>query len=340
MGTRHFLAIALLFAGVAPASGPPTPESAAAAKATAQNNPLCAAITPFYWEIGDAPGTMVSGSEGVGPTGEPVTATTTMNIASASKWLYGMYVVQLRGSAAKLTAQDVNFLHMTSGYSNMGAGAPGTCPPSVSPDIDVCLTLINPSDGLPYDYQDPTTTGFFAYDAGHFENHASRYTALGDLDDTTLGRTISEELGAGVRVSYSQPILAGAANMTPAHYAAALRHVLSRSLPMYGALGTHQVCTQPSDVCTAFNSPFPYAWHYSIAHWVEDDPAYDDDGAFSAAGAQGFYAWIEASKTYYGVIGRVTPGSGGNGIQSVQCGQLIRRAWDTGIEQTTVVRTR
>ena len=60
-----------------------------------------------------------------------------------------------------------------------------------------------------------------------------------------------------------------------------------------------------SAVGTAANTPVPSteSWHYSIGHWVEDDPAVGD-GAFSSAGAFGFYPWIDASKTYYGVLAR------------------------------------
>jgi hypothetical protein len=68
------------------------------------------------------------------------------------------------------------------------------------------------------------------------------------------------------------------------------------------------------------------SWHYSIGHWVEDDPKVGD-GAFSSPGAFGFYPWIDASKTYYGVVARAeAPGA----LESVYCGRLIRKAWVTG----------
>jgi hypothetical protein len=95
----------------------------------------------------------------------------------------------------------------------------------------------------------------------------------------------------------------------------------------------YPVCTRQSDTCTALNSPIPEAWHYSLAHWVEDDPVSHGDGAFSAPGGQGFYPWVEASKAYYGVVARVVTGPQRQGFQSVQCGRLIRRAWDTGVQQ-------
>jgi len=336
MGNRYGLFLALMCAGVAHAGGPPKPTSIAAAQATAKDNFLCRSIEPFYWEIGDATGTLISASVGLDSTGAPVLATTKMDVASASKWLYGTYVVQIRKSAANLTAQDINFLHQTSGYTNMGGlGHPaGTCPPSDSPDsINACLALINPTDDLPYNYQDPATVGFFDYDGGHFENHASLYTGIADLGVQALGPALSRQMGPGVRFIYTQPLLAGGINMTPATYALVLQHIVDGSLFMHDALGTSPVCTLASPTCKSLNSPVPFAWHYSIAHWVEDDAANHGDGAFSGAGGQGFYPWIEASKTYYGLIGRVKTGVGQQGQQSVRCGGLIRHAWDTGVQQ-------
>jgi len=335
MGTRCWMIATMFFTGVASA-GTPTPHSVAAAKATAKQNPLCQAVTPFFWEIGDDSGALVSASIGVNSAGAPVRATTKMDVASSSKWLYGAYILQLRGAVDNLTDEDIDFLHMTSGYSNMGGdGIPaGTCPASDNPDsINVCLTLLNPANGLPYSYQDPTTTGYFDYDAGHFENHASQFSSLGDLANGSLGPAVSRPLGPSVLFSYSQPLLAGGVYTTPATYAVVLRHIVAATLVMRDALGIDPVCTLASASCQAFNTPIPEAWHYSIAHWVEDDPATHGDGAFSAPGAQGFYPWIEASKAYYGILARVTASSPQQGVASVQCGRLIRRAWDTGVQQ-------
>ena len=77
---------------------------------------------------------------------------------------------------------------------------------------------------------------------------------------------------------------------------------------------------------SAAESPVVEAWHYSYAHWVEDGPAVGD-GAFSSPGALGFYPWIDATKTTYGVLARVQP----NGYwASVLCGRLIRKAFTSG----------
>jgi hypothetical protein len=327
--------IALLLGGLSYA-GSPTPNSAAAAIATAKDNALCTGITPFYWEIGDATGTLVSGSLGVDSNGDPVTASTNMDVASSAKWLYGIYVVQIRGAAANLTEQDINFLHMTSGYTNMGGNdhPAGTCPSSDSPDtVNTCLALINPHDDLPYSYQDPTTIGIFDYDGGHIQNHGGLYSPIGNIPNKSLGSAISSKLGTGVNIIYSQPLLPGGIYTVPSQFALVLRHIVDGSLFMHDALGTSAICTVASDTCQALNSPIPEAWHYSIAHWVEDDPKTNDDGAFSAPGGQGFYPWVEASKKYYGLLARATSGPDKQGFESVQCGRLIRRAWDTGIQQ-------
>lgn len=87
----------------------------------------------------------------------------------------------------------------------------------------------------------------------------------------------------------------------------------------------------------AHYSPSPLAWHYSYGHWVEDEPT-TGDGAFSSPGKFGFYPWIDASKTYYGVVARedVTPGTSVQTApyyQSVLCGRAIRKAFVTGVPQ-------
>jgi hypothetical protein len=340
---QRSIAAMLVLAGSAHAQQMPTPTSATAATATAKGNPICKEIQPFFWEIGDATGPEVSGSEGGNSSNPPVTSTTSMDVASSAKWLYAAYVVQLRGGASFLTTEDINFLHMTSGYTNLGNNnsPAGTCPSSDVPDtVDVCLTKLNPANGLPYDYQNPATIGFFDYDGGHYENHAGLYTPLGTAPNSNLGAKVGSLIGPNVALSYSQPLIPGAAHMTPAAYGQFLQNIVDGTLGMYEALGTNAVCTIASSTCQALNSPFTWAWEYSMGHWVEDDPTVFDDGAFSSAGGQGFYPWIEASKIYWGLIGRAATGAGQQGLESVQCGQLVRHAWDTGVVQKGRTPTR
>jgi hypothetical protein len=297
----------------------PTPNSEAAAIATAQNNALRTSILPFSWEIGDQGGRLVGGNEGDGS----ITPTTNVSIASASKWVYGTYVAQLRGAAANLTANDILFMHMVSGYHSMPGG--GACSGKTS--VNDCLATAG------YNALTSADIGKFFYDGAHAEVHASLYTALGALTDAQLAATVQGLLGVGSSFTYTQPLLAGGLYGNLNDYAAILRGILSRALVMYDSLGTHAVCTLPgSSGCNAVSSPIPEAWHYSMFHWVEDDTTVPGDGAFSSPGAFGFYPWIDASKTYYGVLSR--QGASGQGYASVQLGRLIRHAWMTGVEQT------
>ena len=326
----------------AAASGPPTANSVAAATTTAQNNSLCTAIQPFYWEIGDSTAALASASVGVDANGAPVLASTTYSIASASKWIYGMYVMQQLGSAAALTAANIPFLNFTSGYTNMGGDVTGAeCPNTDSPDdINTCLALDNPSNNLPYSYKNPATVGTFNYDAGHLENYASLYGNIGTTLVADLGPTIGAALAPNIKLVYTEALMAGGIVTTAGDYAAILRNMLAGNLVMLDVLGTNSVCTSSSVAgCNATFTPIPEAWHYSIAHWVENDPATNGDGAFSSPGAFGFYPWVEAGKHYYGIISREQ--FTGTGIQqgyaSAQCGRLIRKAFDTGTVQTAAL---
>jgi hypothetical protein len=134
---------------VSAANGPPKTTSASAATSTAQNNTECTAIQPFYWEIGNQNGTLASASSTAsGQT--PVLSSTPMSIASASKWIYGMYVLQKRGGVANLSSADIAFLNFTSGYSYMGSdtqSATCTAPPSGADSINYCLTLPSSTPG-------------------------------------------------------------------------------------------------------------------------------------------------------------------------------------------------
>lgn len=320
--------------------GPPTPTSGSAASATAQNNVMCTAIQPFYWEIGDAGGTLAGGSS-TQAGGSAVTAATRFPIASASKWIYGMYVVQKRGGAANLTAADIEFLTFTSGYTYMGSNAQSaTCTaPTSGPDsINYCLTLPSSTPGEFFNSQNLSTVGLFDYDSGHEENHAGQFQPeINALDVSDLGSAITAGLGvSGINLQYHQPLLAGGIYASANDYTAILRAVLSGQLYMLGALDTHAVCAWTGPGCGAANSPqHNEDWHYSIAHWVEDDYAMGDDGAFSSPGAYGFDPWIESNKNYYGVISRAAPPGTGNqnGWQSAQCAHELRAAWETGVQQ-------
>jgi len=326
---------------IAPGTGP-TANSVAAAQATSINNALCGAfIEPYYWEIGDQNGTLVSGSRGTDSSGNAMLATTKVAVASASKLIYATYVAQLRGSFASLSGPDTNFLHFTSGYTNMGSASESVCPNTLNPDdVNQCLTLTNPQ-GVSFSARDPTTVGRFYYDSGHIENHASQLTPLGTVAVGSLGKTMTSLLGLNISILFGEPLLAGGAYMNAQDYAIILRRILDGTLVMRDALGTNPVCTQRAAPCNAAFSPIPEAWHYSLGHWVEDDPRTHGDGAFSSPGAFGFYPWIDKKKTYYGIISRAQSPEAGeqHGYASAQCGRLIRGAFMTGVEQTQPLPT-
>jgi len=318
--------------------GPPTPNSVAAVTQTAGTNARCTAIQPFYWEIGNGDAALAGGSS-TQAGGTPVTAATRWPIASASKWIYGMYVVQKRGGAANLSPDDIRFLNFTSGYTYMDTSTSSpTCTPPASGanSIEHCLTLPSSTPGKTFSSYDPSTDGLFDYNSGHEENHAGFFQPeINDLDTADLGPAIVAGLGVpGVSLQYTQPLLAGGIAARASDYALLLRAVLRGDLGMREALGSHPVCAWVLGTgCNAVHSPaVTVQWHYSIAHWVEDDPQ-DGDGAFSSPGAFGFYPWIDADRKYYGVISRFALANGEiqQGLASAGCGQELRAAWETGV---------
>jgi hypothetical protein len=289
----------------------------AAATATAQSSTNdCAVVRPFYWEIGTTSAKVGGGSVGTG-----VTARTPMPYASASKWLYGAYAVQVRQGV--LTSTDVQMLTFRSGYTTLTG-----CEPTQS--VDACLAT-----GMNGQYS-ASTDGRYHYNGGHMQKHAS-LIGLGSMDNGGLAAAMSSQLGSDVTVGYSQPQLAGGAFGSAEVYARFLRRLLGGQLHLGGMLGSSSACTNRATCGAdqALYAPVPpqESWRYSLGHWVESDPLVGD-GAFSSAGAFGFYPWIDASRTYYGILARSAP----NGARSsVLCGRLIRKAWASGLAQQTSV---
>lgn len=326
------------------AVAPVTP--AAAAEATATQNSMCIAIQPFYWEIGDKSGVpLASGSVGTrAPTRDE-----TMEIFSASKWIYSTYAVQKLGALANLDPTlDVPFLNLTSGYTWSGLGK---C--EKTDTVEECVARNNDKP-LPV----PDNVGIFHYNGGHMEVHANDRTGLGPLANEGLSNEVLGTVtGVGynaVNNAYTQPLLAGGVATSAGTYAVMLARILSGSLLMHDvlvndqqALGTalYKVATTggttSSPIATAVNAAgVTEAWNYSLGHWVEDDPTYGDH-ASSSAGAFGFYPWIDKTLTYYGIVARKAPPSpeSSEGFQSAQCGRLIRQAWVTGAAVTATVPT-
>ena len=285
-------------------------ERTAAARTTAESNAKCRAVQPFYWSIGDAHGVRADGRVGE----RAPKADTQMPIASASKLVYAAFVAQQR--QGRLTDEDVRFLTFTSGYTNFRNCRRGQT-------IAECDAMGD--NGV----HDAANDGRFFYDGGHMERHAV-LDGLGGLDDAGLARTINETLGSSFR--YLQPQLAGGISTSAAAYGEFLRRIVDGQLQMKWVLGTHAVCTNPKTCASAVASPFTLAdVHYSIGHWVEDEPG-TGDGAFSSAGAFGFYPWIAQDKATWGVLARFSFALNGAkaGAASLMCGRQIRAAWASG----------
>lgn len=312
-----------------------------AAQHTALHNSMCTSITPFYWEIGDKNSVLASGTGGTGNIAPP-TAQTVMPIASASKWFFSTYVAEIRRGA--MSANDIKFLNFQSGYTNFNE-----C--TANSTVGSCLAEPGATRGSNGDYI-ASTDGKFFYNGGHMQVLANNI-GLGADGNARLAYDINTALGNSLNILYSQPQLAGGIDMSADRYGAFLRNMLSGRYSMSSLLGSHAVCTHtnsldcPSAMFSPVNQSRPSGpndvsnerWHYSLGHWVEDDPTVGD-GSFSSPGRFGFYPWIDANKTYYGVLARydaehvkpVDPKQAAY-YTSVECGREIRKAWETGQAQ-------
>lgn len=297
-----------------PAPGLNDAARTAAATATAQSTTnACASLPSFYWEIGDRAARIASGSVHQSGAILTYTSSTNLSIASASKWMWGAYVVEKRGGV--LNATDIKHLTFTSGYSSFDTCAMGDT-------VGSCLAT---GDNGTYT---AATNGKFFYNGGHMEKQAS-LMGLDGADNAALAVEVKGQIGTEIAMTYTQPQPAGGVRTSADEYAKFLRKIITGDLRMGGVLGTQAVCTNPTTCATAVSTPIPTdeSWHYSLGHWVEDDPTVGD-GAFSSPGAFGFYPWIDSGKTYYGIVARESVG--GAAIESVKCGRLIRKAWLTG----------
>jgi hypothetical protein len=299
----------------------PTLADRRAAAATAATQPECLAAAPLHWSIGDAGGRLAEGQVGSGAPD----AGTVMPIASASKWLFAAYVAERRQGV--LTSEDIALLNFTSGYTG----------------FDLCLQRQTVAECQAYQGLlihnggfDATQVGRFHYSGGHMQRHAV-LLGLGSDDNTALAQHIGSVLG--LTLAYTQPQLAGGVATSADVYGSFLRRVLARRLHMGDLLGAHAVCTNPATCPSAVYSPIAgsLSWHYAIGHWVEDDPA-GGDGAFSSAGAFGFYPWIDRTRSWWGIVARHdTTGLTGDdpdqrpARDSAACGARIRAAWITGL---------
>lgn len=311
--------------GPGPASAAPDRSAriAAAAATAASDANDCFAIRPFYWELGDRDGRVAGASVDRSAAGQTVTADSALRLASATKWVYAAYVAQRRNG--QLEAWDQRMLSLRAGYIDF-AGC------RADQSIDQCLAW------QANDQFTPDADGRFFYGGGHLQKHASLF-GLGALDAGQLAAEMQRVLGADLPFGMAQARPGGGATGTPAVYARFLRKLLGGELALGTLLGSSAACASVAGCAAgeALYAPGPAdeTWHYSLGHWVEDDPV-RGDGAFSSAGAFGFYPWIAGDRGHYGIVAReVANGAGedeaGAGEQSARCGRLIRQAWNSGV---------
>lgn len=327
-----------------------------AVNATVANNSICKSIDIFYWQIGDKTGALASGWGGINAPQNPQAETAQgigpdipMGVASASKWVFGAYAIQ-RDSYAALSTGSIEFqgrsiarkqfLNFTSGYDQEAT------PLCLKHTVADCFT------GSIAEYNSASAHKF-SYNGGHMQAYA---VALGlgeyrDDDGIQDGIFLADEIrritSRFSTLTYDFPSLPGGANMSPNSYAEFLRAILNHDLEIGQHLGADPVCAwvDPAIInksCDAIATPISGSsgdnnysaehWHYSYGHWVEDDPMVGD-GAFSSPGAFGFYPWINADKTLYGIVARKEMVLGRPALESVGCGRVMRKAWVSGAEQ-------
>lgn len=301
-------------AAALPVAAAPTPaQRSDAVSLTASGAASCRKLGDFYWEIGTA-----AGPAGSGAVGRGYAAQKEMHIASGSKWVFGSYVLEKIGAQAQPTPAQLDALEMRSGYTSLRYGR--------------CIfasTVADCFERRGNDRLTPADIGSFYYNGGHDQKLAVDL-GLGAMDNRLFAAEVNRYLGGGLQFGFSSPQPAGGMVSTPANYGQFLRLILSGRLRMAHFLGSHPVCTLPESCAAAAHSPVPRAWHYSLNHWVEDDPG--GDGSFSSPGAFGFYPWISADRRWYGLLARESHRLKA-AVDSVACGQLLRRAWMTGAAQ-------
>lgn len=303
-----------------------------AAKQTARSTRnACADVRPFYWEMGDASGKVV---------GEPVgalvpRASRVMNIASASKWLYGAYVLEVRAGAPR--PADIPFLNFTSTTPVLVPAHEADCKAFLT-TVHGCNVTRNITGPLA-DYA-PANPPRFVYQPGHLEAHADYSMGLGASGTFALASAVRNRLP--LDVSYGNVNLAGGAKTSATEYARFLRALMTGELKLGALLGTASVCASPACGDVGYSPWFANEpVRYSLAHWVEQDTGPAHSGGFSSAGLFGFYPWISKDKSTYLVVARedllgvvrltpTTPAEQTPAGKSILCGRLIREAYFTG----------
>lgn len=297
----------------------------AAAKNAAATDPLClpAVMGDFYWEIGqaasDAP--IAANAEGSGS----VTASSRFNIASASKLVFGAYVLEKKGiDQVRADPALRDGLRFLSGYTGLSDDA---CAGKLT--VGACFAAgMNGNTSQP----DPSTVGKFDYDGGHDQKLAAVDLGMANFTSKQIDQEYQSTLGlaSDFNMAPLDPLMAGGLFSTATNYAQLLRKIMNQQLVIGRHLGEDSVCglnsACPGQVAyspiAALNEP----WRYSYNYWVESEHGNGSVDAYSSPGKWGFYPWITPDRKYYGVISRHDTTPEAYGV-SVKCGRQIRKAF-------------
>lgn len=287
--------------------------------ANAASGAACDDVRPFYWEIGGESGSpIVSGQVG----GTTYDRNTVMGIASASKWIFGAYVLEryLGPPTGTSGATIISALNMSEGHTSF---SPVSC--AFTTYVNGCH-VIGSNDDV-----DGSKVGYFNYGGGDGQYAAADtgLLALNAKNKTTLLAEVNSYLSLDSDFSYNFPAVAGGMSASAAAYAEFLQNLMNGTYTMSYYLGDNAVTTQ----CAECSSPFGTAdVHYSYFHWIEDNSGGTlpnstvltaGDGSFSSPGALGFYPWISADQETYGIVAT----DDASFQESYVCGKAIREAY-------------
>lgn len=301
-----------------------------AAAIAAANGAACQDARPFYWEIGNVNGPLVSGHVD-GPLGlVTYHRNTRMNLASASKWVLGAYMMEVDGGVPPAHQREAAM--MLTGYNNFNSAL---CQLSLT--VGGCFYNI-----IGNDKHSTAADGSFFYSGGNSQYLAAS-PALLDLGDMTTAQLSNEiQTVVGTTMTYQYPAVSAGLKGSAAEYADFLVRLMTPpaqgGLIMHDYLGVARVATLPCPTNASGCSPAgTVAWTYGYEYWVENNvqsglltpggpPVGPGDGAYSSPGAWGFYPWISHDQSLYGIVARrgLSPTAF---RKSALCGMAIRYAF-------------
>ncbi|MCP5432747.1 MAG: hypothetical protein H6923_05695 [Alphaproteobacteria bacterium] len=288
----------------------------------AANGEACEDAQPFYWEIGGSSGSpIVSGQVG----GSTYGRNTVVAIASASKWIFGAYVIERYGGipGGASGADIVASLDMLNGHTSF---SPVLC--TITLKVGTCFTIAS------NDNVDSGKIGDFNYGGGDGQYAAASSGLLG-LGNMTKAQLISEMnsyLSLDGSFAFTNPGVSGGLQASAAGVAEFLQAIMDGTYEISNYLDYSPVAT----TCGNCSSPMGSVnMHYTLNHWIEDQTSGTlphgktpgtGDGAFSSPGGLGFYPWITSDLDYYGIVSREDD-TAGSYEDSLICGQAIRAAF-------------